>query len=81
MILDARRSVASLAAVVLAASCGGGADTPTFDASPFDARTPDAATPDAGFPAGATNPAVLWLAPINRSEINLQLLDAEPPHF
>jgi hypothetical protein len=66
--------------VLAAIACGNDQNPAVPDAPlvPVDGAAPAL---DAGFPAGSTNPARLWLAPINRSEINLQLLPDEPPHF
>jgi hypothetical protein len=63
------------ALLVLLAACsatsGGAADAPVAGAPDAPAGAPDA--------PGAQNPAVLWLAGINGSEINLELIDSGPP--
>lgn len=88
MILVTRRStVAPLALLLIAASCGDDDPVARPDAplAPDAAASVDAtiATPDASAPDATVslNPPRLWLAPINGSETNLQLAPDEPPHF
>lgn len=72
-------SCRALSVLLLAAACGDGGGAVSSDGPlvVFDgAVTAVDASPDA-----PTNPARLWLAPINGSEVNLQLLDHEPPPF
>jgi hypothetical protein len=57
----------ALVAVALSLSCGDGGGS-----APPDARI-------AAIDAGAGNPPQLWLAGINGSEINLELVDHGPP--
>lgn len=82
-------SLRALSVLLLAASCGdgGGGGAPDAPAGAADAplSLPDGAAALDAAPgvdgAVAANPARLWLAPINGSEINLQLQDHEPPPF
>lgn len=76
----------SLGIALLALSCSGGgvADAPLGDALSSDALSSDAPLdPKDGAVASAdaaNNPAQLWLAGINGSEINLELIESGPPH-
>jgi len=88
--LERRPSLASLAVLMMAASCGGDGGSESRPDAPSGAPDAAAVTPDGAvvFDAaalvdggGATNPARLWLAPINGSETNLKLQDHEPPPF
>jgi hypothetical protein len=65
--------------LLVAAACGDGGGAGSADA-PL-AAVDGAPTASDAAPDAPTNPARLWLAPINGSETNLQLLDHEPPPF
>ena len=87
MTLERRSTRVSLAALVVTMGCGESTvvrDAPSGLPDGSSADGPgaivDAGVAD-GFPAGSSNPRVLWLAPNMGSERVLLLAESEPPPF